>query len=187
MIDGKVELMQAIEKIPSTGFDILAGQSGAGSLGALPVEDVIKLRDNLVNLSSNYDRVVIDLGAGVDRSVRILASSAKNVLIVINEEPTSLTDAYAFIKLTHAAGLAETVQIVVNEVPTRQDGERAFETIAKACQTFLKFRPHLAGIVRYDKMVPDAIRNQVPLLVRHPNAQAAFDVEVIAKALVAAA
>lgn len=182
VIEGKITVERAIEKHPETGFDILAGQSGTGSLSTIPIEDVIKLRDALLQIAKNYDHLIIDLGAGVDRTVRVLASAAKNVMIVINEEPTSLTDAYAFIKLTHAAGLSETINVVVNEATSRSDGERVFETLAKVCQNFLKFRPHLAGIIRSDKMVSDAIRNQMPLLTRHPNTQAAFDVEVLAKA-----
>ena len=183
VMDGKVELPRAIEKCADTGFDILAGQSGGGSLATMPVEEVIRLRDGLLGLAKNYDRLVIDLGAGVDRTVRILSSCAKTALIVVNEEPTSLTDAYAFIKLTHAAGLSDSVHVVVNEAQTRADGERVYETLSKVCQNFLKFRPHLAGIVRFDKNVPDAIRNQMPLLTRHPNTNAAFDVEVIARSL----
>lgn len=182
VIDGKVTLSQAVERHGETGFDVLAGQSGTGNLSTMAVEDVIRLRDELLNISKNYDHVVIDLGAGVDRTVRILSSAAKTAFIVVNEEPTSLTDAYAFIKLTHAAGLSDAVQIIVNEAGNRQDGEKVFETLAKVCQNFLKFRPSLAGIIRADRMVPEAIRNQMPLLTRHPNTQAAFDIEVIAKA-----
>ena len=185
VIDGKVSLERAIEKHEATGFDILAGQSGAGSLASMPVEEVIKLRDQLLVIAKDYDYVVIDLGAGVDRPVRILASSAKNVFIVVNEEPTSLTDAYAFIKLTHAAGLADTVSVVVNEATKREDGEKVFETLTKVCNNFLKFRPNLAGIIRSDKMVPEAIRHQTPLLTRHPNSHAAFDMEIISKAFIA--
>jgi flagellar biosynthesis protein FlhG len=183
VIDGKVELARAIETCPQTGFDILAGQSGGGSLATMPIEQVIQLRDGLLSVAKNYDRLVIDLGAGVDRTVRVLASCAKTTLIVINEEPTSLTDAYAFIKLTHAAGLSDSIQVVVNEATTRNDGEKAYEMLSKVCNNFLKFRPPLAGIIRLDKSVPDAIRNQTPLLTRHPNSNAAFDVEVIAKTL----
>jgi flagellar biosynthesis protein FlhG len=182
VIEGKVTLEQAIEKCPDTGFDILAGQSGSGNLASMPIEEVINLRDQLLQIAKNYDYLVIDLGAGIDRPVRILASSAKTVFIVVNEEPTSLTDAYAFIKLTHAAGLSDSVNIVVNEATNRSDGEKVFETLTKVCNNFLKFRPHLAGIIRLDKMVPEAIRNQTPLLTRHPNTNAAFDIEVMSKA-----
>lgn len=183
VVDGKVTLERAIERCEETGFDVLAGQSGGGSLATMPVEQVISLRDGLLSAAKSYDRLVIDLGAGVDRPVRILASAARTTLIVVNEEPTSLTDAYAFIKLTHAAGLSDSIQIVVNEATSRADGERVYETLSKACHNFLKFRPPLAGIIRMDKNVPDAIRSQTPLLTRHPNTSAAFDVEVIAKSL----
>lgn len=185
VIEGKVTLEQAVEKCPDTGFDILAGQSGAGNLASMPTEEVIKLRDQLLEIAKNYDYLVIDLGAGVDRPVRILASSAKTVFIVVNEEPTSLTDAYAFIKLTHAAGLSDSIHVVVNEASNRNDGEKVFETLTKVCNNFLKFRPNLAGIIRLDKMVPEAIRNQMPLLTRHPNSNAAFDIEVMSKAFIA--
>lgn len=182
VIDQKKSLASAVEFHPDTGLHILAGQSGTGTLATMSMEDVIRLRDDLLHVAKDYDRLIIDLGAGVDRPVRVLASAAKNVFIVVNEEPTSLTDAYAFIKLTHAAGLSETINVIVNEASSRQDGERVFETLAKVCQNFLKFRPRLAGIVRLDKSVPDAIRNQTPLLIRHPNCEAAFDIEVITKA-----
>lgn len=185
VMEGKVPLSKAIERHPETGYDILAGQSGSGSLATMPIEDVIKLRDQLLTIAKSYDRLVIDLGAGVDRTVRVLASAAKTAFIVINEEPTSLTDAYAFIKLTHAAGLSDSINIVVNEATSRADGEKAFETLEKVCFNFLKFRPNLAGIIRADKMVPEAIRAQTPLLTRHPNTNAAFDIEVLAKAFAA--
>ncbi len=184
VVDGTLTMARAVEKIASTGFDMLSGLSGAGNLATMPLEAVVKLRDELVALASSYDHVVIDLGAGVDRMVRILASAAKRVFVVTNEEPTSLTDAYAYIKLTHAAGLAETINVVVNEAQNRHDGEKVYETLSKVCHNFLKFRPNLAGIIRHDRMVPDAIRNQTPLLTRHPNAHAAFDIEVIAKTIV---
>lgn len=183
VVDGSISMARAVQKIESTGFDMISGQSGAGNLATMPLETVVKLRDELVALAASYDHVVIDLGAGVDRMVRILASAARRVFVVTNEEPTSLTDAYAYIKLTHAAGLAETIHVVVNEAQNRSDGEKVYETLSKVCHNFLKFRPHLTGIIRHDRMVPDAIRNQTPFLTRHPNAQAAFDIEVIAKTI----
>lgn len=185
VIDGKIPLARAVERCEATGYDVLAGQSGAGSLASMPIDQVVQLRDGLVNIAKDYDYVLIDLGAGVDRPVRVLASAAKYTYIVVNEEPTSLTDAYAFIKLTHAAGLSDSIQVVVNEATSRQEGEKVFETLDKVCNNFLKFHPPMAGIVRHDKNVPEAIRNQTPLLTRHPNTHAAFDVEIIAKAIVA--
>jgi flagellar biosynthesis protein FlhG len=185
VIEGKLSMQRVIQHHTATGLDIIAGQSGASSLANMPMEQVIGLRDELLPLCSQYDRVLIDLGAGIDRTVRVLSGAASRVLIIVNEEPTSMTDAYAFIKLTHMAGLAETIQIVVNNVDNKQDGERVYQTLSKACQNFLKIRPSLAGIIRTDKKVPESIRHQTPLLIRYPNSTAAFDVELIATHILA--
>ena len=180
VIDGKLTLPRIVQQHAATGLNIIAGQSGAASLANMPVEQVILLRDQLIPMCADYDRVIIDLGAGIDRTVRILSGAAARVLIVVNEEPTSLTDAYAFIKLTHMAGLSDAIQIVVNNVDTKADGDRVYQTLSKACQNFLKIRPALAGIIRSDKKIPDSIRHQTPLLIRYPTSTAAFDIEVIA-------
>lgn len=180
VIDNKLPLSRIIQNHTGTGLNVIAGQSGAANLANMPVEKVIELRDQLLPLCANYDRVIIDLGAGIDRTVRILSGAARNTLIIVNEEPTSLTDAYAYIKLTHMAGLADSIHIIVNNVEQKSDGERVYETLSKACQNFLKIRPPLAGIIRHDKKIPESIRNQTPLLTRYPNSTAAFDIEIIA-------
>src|SRR3546814_12179962 len=60
-----------------------------------------QLMAELVALASGYDLVLLDLGAGLERTVRQMAGLARTKLIVATDEPTSLTDAYAFIKLAH--------------------------------------------------------------------------------------
>ncbi len=182
-IENKMPLKRLISTCEEIGVDVLAGQSGTASLSSLPVEKVIRIRDALIELADEYDYIVIDLGAGVDRTVRILSSAASQALILTNEEPTALTDAYAYIKLTHLAGLSNTVRVVVNQITSKSMGDRIYNTLVKACQNFLKFRPPLAGMIRHDTKVSESIRNQKPLLTRHPNAPAAVDVETIAKSL----
>lgn len=184
VVAGKMTLSRVIIPYEEGGFDIIAGQSGAATLSSLPMEKVIEIRDGLIDLAKEYDYVVIDLGAGVDRTVRLLSGAAGKAIVVTNEEPTALTDAYAFIKLTHAAGLAENIQVVVNQIPSKKDGERIYNTLAKVCQNFLKIRPPLLGMIREDRKVSDAIRHQTPLLTRHPNSPASVDVEVIAAQIV---
>jgi flagellar biosynthesis protein FlhG len=66
---------------------------------------------------------------------------------------------------------------------SHREGERTYHTILKACQNFLKISPPLAGVIRRDKLVADSIRNQAPLLSRHPNSDAANDVAMIAMRL----
>jgi flagellar biosynthesis protein FlhG len=68
---------------------------------------------------------------------------------------------------------------------SRSEGEKTYATIRRACREFLKFEPPLAGVIRRDDRVRDSIRRQTALLTRHPNADAAADVEAIARALAA--
>ena len=143
------------------------------------------LRHELHALAQDYDWVVLDLGAGIERAVRLLVSHARTCLVVATDEPTSITDAYAFIKVTALDHLADDIRLVVNLASSARDGERTYATLRKACREFLKIEPPLAGIVRRDDHVKDSIRRQTALLTRHPNTDAALDVEAIARSLIA--
>ena len=79
--------------------------------------------------------------------------------------------------------VVNTVRVVVNMASSVREGERTYTTILKACQNFLKFAPPLAGIIRRDQKVRDAIRNQTPLLMRSPSSDAASDVRNLAAKL----
>ena len=115
--------------------------------------------------------------------MRFLASRANCCLVVTNDEPTSITDAYAFIKLGLRHDPSADLRIVVNMAKSEGDGERTYATLLKACESFLKISPPLAGVIRRDPKVKDAIRHQVPLLTRHPGCDAAGDVEKLARRL----
>lgn len=183
VIRGRLGLDKVVQRFEEGGFDIIAGRSGQASLSALPSQRLVMLRDQMLEVAKHYDAVIIDLGAGVDRTVRLLSASAQQTLLVTTDEPTSLTDAYAFIKLGSAAGLSKNVGIVVNMAPSFAEGERTYKTILKACENFLKLSPPHIGTIRQDAKVKDSIRHQTPILIRSPNADAAEDVSSIAIAV----
>lgn len=184
VIRGRLGLDKVIQQYEDGGFDIVAGRSGQSSLSALPAQRLALLRDQLVEVARDYDAVIIDLGAGVERNVRMLAASAMQALIVVTDEPTSLTDAYAFIKLGSAAGQSKNYGIVVNQATSLMEGEKTYKTLLKACQNFLRLTPPLAGMIRLDPRVKEAIRHQTPILTRSPNTEAAEDVEKIARKVI---
>jgi len=183
VIRGRLSLDKVIQPYEDGGFDIIAGRSGQASLSALPSQRLAHLRDQLLEIADSYDVVITDLGAGVDRTVRMLSASSTRTVLVTTDEPTSLTDAYAFIKLGSAAGMSKNVSIVVNMAPSASEGEKTYKTLLKACENFLRLTPPMSGIVRVDPKVKETIRHQTPLLTRSPNTQAAEDVEGIAKSL----
>ena len=180
---GRLTLAQSVTPYPAGGFDVIAGRSGTGSLAALAPSRLAVLSSDLAELAGRYDHVVMDLGAGVDRMVRQLAFYAGVRLVVVTPEPTSMTDAYAFIKITIADDPTSDIRLIINQARTIQEGERTYATLAKACETFLKFVPRLAGIVRRDRHDGETIRAQTPLLSRYPSCEAALDIDAIAARL----
>ena len=182
VLAGRRTVAQCAAVYPPGGFAVLAGRSGCGALAGLEgdaLDDVL----NAVASERAFDQVLLDLGAGLDRPVRQMAARADTVLVVATEEPTSLTDAYAVLKLAAADRPGGDVRIVVNQASTVAAGRRTYEVLARASSTFLRRRPLLAGIIRRDDKVRDAIRRQTLLQVRHPNSPAAEDVARLAENL----
>lgn len=183
VISGRMTLGQARTTYAAGGFDVIAGRSGGGSLAALPPSRLAVLGSDLVELAKSYDHVIMDLGAGVDRMVRQLASHAGKRLVVVTAEPTSMTDAYAFIKMTLADEPNPDLYVVVNQAKSVTEGERTFHTLTRACESFLKYMPKLAGVIRRDRRVLDSIRMQAPILSKFPGTEAAIDIQAIASRL----
>lgn len=158
------------------GFDLLPGSSGTGALADLSAADVGLIANGVSSLALHYDRVVLDLAAGVDHGVLRLAETADRLVVVTNEEPTAMADAYALIKLLHARGKAPLPFIAVNMVEKRLNGRRVYDHLCKVAEQHLRLKPALAGIIRRDPRIPDSIRAQTPLPLRHPAADALDDV-----------
>jgi flagellar biosynthesis protein FlhG len=179
VISGRHTLKDAITQYSEGGFDIIAGRSGSASLAMLPIEKLKTLSDDLSELQKNYDLVVIDLGAGIEQNVQYLASLAGRCIIVVTDEPTSLTDAYAFIKIAMGSKPIPDIGVVVNQASTQKEGEATYNALNKACTNFLQFSPPLLGIIRRDNKVKDSIRSQKSLLIKAPHSTAATDTAVL--------
>lgn len=180
VVSGAATLADAIAGYAPGGFDVVAGRSGSGSLAALDPAALEGLLSALASAAAQYDVVLLDLGAGVDRAVRRMAAWADTLLVVATEEPTSLTDAYATVKLHAADRPGGDARLVVNLCSSPSAGERTAATLTRACHAFLGRTPPLLGTIRRDAHVQDAIRRQSLLLTRHPNCPASLDVEQIA-------
>ncbi|HET6236899.1 MAG TPA: cellulose synthase operon protein YhjQ/BcsQ [Acetobacteraceae bacterium] len=183
VIAGRATLREVVLRHAEGGFYILPGRSGSGAMSDLEPAALERMLAALRDAATGYDVVLLDLGAGLDRAVRHMAAFADTLLVVVTEEPTSLTDSYAVLKLHHADRPGGDASVVVNQAASRATGERTHATLARVCLTFLGRARPLLGVIRRDERVRDAIRHQTPLLSRHPNCTAAADVEAIARGL----
>ncbi len=184
VISGDMKMSEVAFRFEEGGYDIIAGRSGSGSLGVLDKDHLKAVHQELVKLGDEYDYIILDLGAGIDEAVRTLASAPGPKLVVTNGEPTSLTDAYAFIKVTNQQNPGTDTRILINMVKSRSDGKKIYDKLLSACKNFLKIEPPLAGIIEQDDRVAGAIRSQTSLLSRYPTSTAAANIEAIAASII---
>ena len=178
ILAGRVAAQDAVA-CHAQGFDILAGRSGNAALASLPETMLSALATIPALLADRYDTVLLDLAAGMDATMRRLASAAGAMLLVATGEPTSLTDAYAVLKRLARECPALEPAVVVNMAGSLAAGRATHATLARAAAQFLARRPPLAGIVRRDPAVPAAIRRQA---LAPANSLASEDAALLANA-----
>lgn len=184
VVSGSMSLNQVIHHYDKGRFDIIAGRSGSAGLASMPVGRLQILGEDLSLIAAGYHKVILDMGAGVEKPIRILSGMAEKIIVVCTDEPTSLTDAYAFIKIMTMQYPRSDINIVINQANSLNEGRRTYETLLRACTNFLKINPPLLGIIRRDTRVRDSIRNQTSILNRYPTSEAAEDVAAIARRLI---
>lgn len=183
VLAGAATFAEALHHHAPGGFDVLAGRSGSGALAALDPALLTHTLDLLAQHATAYDHILLDLAAGLEGGVRTMAAWADTLIVIATDEPTSITDAYATLKLHAADRPRGDARLVVNHAASPAAACRAEASIARACTAFLGRAPALLGAVRRDAHVPRSIRHQTLLLTRHPASPAAQDVCRIAAAL----
>ncbi len=118
---GKCSLEDALLPAPG-GFDALLAGSGLVEYSRLTSEIRDKLLEVLRTVSPRYDRILLDTGAGISDVVLYTASLADDIIIVATPEPTSLTDAYATIKVLAAQQRRRIIKLIVNQVTRPGEG-----------------------------------------------------------------
>ena len=186
---GKASLDDAILKAPG-GFSVLLAGSGMVEYSRLTPEvreDFLKVMNTIV---PRYDVVLLDTGAGISDVVLFAVSLASEVLMVATPEPTSLTDAYATIKVLATQQGRKQVRLVVNQAIRPGDGRNITGQLQQVLNRFLASGAqgqagggiklvHM-GDVPSDQSVKDAIMRRQLLLVHAPGCAAALAVGQIA-------
>lgn len=182
LLAGTKELKAAVARVqsgPRHGFDLLAAPPGSGAFANASEASVQKLV-SILAAAKQYDRVLIDLGAGVDTAVMTFAAHADETLLVMTPDPASLTDAYAFAKLLLRRTTSRAPQILVNQALNATEGRRTADALIASARSFLKTAPEYLGFVPFDSRVADAVRRQSPLLTLFPQTPAAQAIDGIA-------
>lgn len=165
------------------GFDVIPAASGFQDMVNLSVSDRSMLVEALDDLGSRYDYMIVDTGAGIGPNVMYFCTAAEDVLVVVDCEPTSRTDAYALIKVLATSHGIKNFSIIANRTPRGGDGKTTYGQLAAACDRFLSVRLKYLGSITEDSAVSEAVIAQRPFLDLYPSTKASLDISKIAKKL----
>ncbi|NMC62088.1 MAG: MinD/ParA family protein [SAR324 cluster bacterium] len=178
LLNGNKSLEEIIISGPE-GISIIPGASGVESICDLGSDEKLLLMDAVESLSNSYDYLLIDTRAGVSQDVMYFNSAAAEVICIINNEPTSLTDAYALIKILSQSYGERKVSIIANDVSSDSEGIVAFKKLYRCVSRFLPVQLNYLGYIASSDVVNEAIMSQTSLMLCFPSSEAARCIRAI--------
>jgi flagellar biosynthesis protein FlhG len=154
------------------GIRIIPASSGLQRMSELTLAQRNHLVESFTNLDSDTDYFIIDTAAGISRNVIHFLLAAQEVIVVSAPEPTAIVDAYAVIKIILAEDHTKPVQILINSVEQAEDAHEVFCQINSVVKRFLNREIDYLGHIERDSHVPQAVRSQMLVTHRFPNAPA---------------
>jgi len=155
------------------GIHVLPASSGVARLTALTEAQQVMIQEQLARLTTEMDVLLIDTGAGISPNVTFFASAADETMIVVSPEPTSLTDAYALIKVLARQYRERRFKVLVNQAKSPREAAEVFGKLDVAVDHFLHVAVELVGAIPYDDYVHLAVMQQKALSELFPDAPAA--------------
>jgi hypothetical protein len=146
---------------------------------ALSSSELGKLASAFKNLE-DYDYLIFDTSAGISKNVIAFCMNASEVILVITPEPTSLTDAYALMKILSLNGFKQKAKVVVNQCKHPKAAQVAFTKLKDTVRKFLGIQLLPLGTIVSDGRVIEAVAAQQPFIKLYPNTQAAKGLKVVA-------
>lgn len=175
MFRGK-SLTEIITEGPENiGF--ISGGSGIEELANMNSFQVQYLSNKLYELDELADYIIIDTGAGISDALIHFIKSSDQTLLVATPEPTSITDAYAVLKILNRA-TAECeckpiVHMISNRVTTYEEGKQLYEKLNVVVKKFLQVILEYQGAVLQDTNIMRAVMEQKPISIAYPKSPAA--------------
>ncbi|MEA3221792.1 MAG: MinD/ParA family protein [Thermodesulfobacteriota bacterium] len=164
--------------------ELIPGSSGMEYMADLPGERVNRLIKSVMNASKDADFLIVDTASGISSSVISFLMAVPEVIVGVNTEPTSLTDAYALIKVLKKNGFSGRISMFSSMAKDSSSGRLIYKKISSAAHRFLGSRVDYIGSVCTDAKLLKAVSAQVPVIVKFPTSDIARCYRGIATTLV---
>ena len=182
VIKNNIELSDIIIK-DYEGVDIIPGSSGIEDIANIDQESLDKLIESFSTINA-YDFLFIDTAAGISSDIISLCIAANEIIIVITPEPTSLTDAYALLKVLTNNGFDGEVLIIVNNCKNSTVAKKTYSGFKHVVIKYLSLNVQPLGVILEDSNIPQSVREQKPFISNFPDTIASKCLKIIAKNLI---
>ncbi len=180
VLNGEITLAEVLVEGPS-GIRIIPAASGTQAMAGLePVEHAGLIRA-FSSISDQLDVLVIDTAAGIGDGVVSFVKASQEVLLVVTDEPTSITDVYALIKLLNRDHGLFRFRVLANMMKTSQEGHNLFDKLTKVTDRFLDVALQYVGCIPFDESVKKSVQRQRAVVDIYPRAKASLAYKSLAK------
>jgi len=171
VLSGEKNVQDIITEGPA-GIHLLPAGGGLQELTQLDDEKKVVLMEELDQVSSAYDFLIFDTGAGISTNVTYFCSAAHEILLVATTEPTSLTDVYALIKTLHTKHAQKYFRVIINSVGSESEARLIFRNLAAVADRFLPdVSVEYLGYILLDPVVTKAVRQQKAFSELYPDSK----------------
>lgn len=180
VISGERSIEEVIVEGPS-GLKIIPASSGVSKMANLSPAEQAGLINAFSELSNIIDVLVVDTGAGIANNVMNFCSASQEVVVVVCDEPASITDAYAFIKVMSREHNIKRFQVLANMAHTAYEGRELFKKLSKATDRYLDVMLTFTGAIPYDEKLRKAVQHQRAVVEAFPRSPSALAIKRVAK------
>jgi flagellar biosynthesis protein FlhG len=181
LILGEKNLQDIIIEVEG-GLHILPGSSGLEEMANLGADQIENLVEALSEMA-DYDFLIFDTSAGISRDVISLCLASPEIVLVITPEPTSLTDAFALLKVLTLNGFRRDINLAINQCQNSSVASLVYKKFRLAARKYLGINALAWGIVYHDGNVTKSVAHQEPFLSRYPDSSASKCVQRIGERL----
>ncbi len=165
----------------------ISGGSGIVGMSNLSRDYLNYIIQNLVELDSLADVIIVDTGAGISDAVLEFLVASNEILLVTTPEPTSITDSYSLLKALnrHSRFSQEytSINVLANKVRNEEEGSMLYHKLNMVVSRYLKIPIEYLGYVPQDDQLARAVMQQTPVSLRNPSAKASMAYAGIARKL----
>ncbi|GLX83163.1 MinD/ParA family protein [Thalassotalea eurytherma] len=180
VMSGECELDDIILEGPA-GIKIIPATSGTQGMVDLTPSEHAGLIRAFSDMETDFDVLIVDTAAGISDMVLSFARAAQDVMLVVCDEPTSITDCYALMKLLSRDHGVFKFKVVANMVRSPKEGQQLFAKLTKVSDRFLDVALELVGVVPFDENIRKSVRKQQAIVEAFPDSPASKGFKRIAQ------